>query len=139
MKLYCTGETGQYWQASHSSYQDSLTSIKMNGKLSRKIDEKMGVKQGRNKSSDHYKVYIAPLLDTMENSNLGVWIGPINVSVSGVADDIYPMSDKQTKLQALLDIAAHYGKVYRIEYGMVQTLTITTLKMSLPGEWTMRW
>ena len=95
-ELYCAGETGQYWQASHSSYQNSFTKIKMDGKLSRSISEKLGVKQGRNKSSDHYKVCIAPLLDTLDNANLGVWIGPINVSVSGVADDVYLMSDKQT-------------------------------------------
>ena len=68
---------------------------------------KMTGKQGRNKSSDHYKIYIAPLLDILENANLGVWIGNINVGVSGVADDVYLMSDKQTKLQSLLNIASH--------------------------------
>ena len=61
----------------------------MDGKLTRSIEENLGVKQGRNKSSDHYKVYIAPLLDTLDTSSLGVWIGHINVGVSGVADDVY--------------------------------------------------
>ena len=120
-ELYCAGETGQYWQASHHSYQNSYTKIKMNGQLSRSIKEVKGVKQGRNKSSDHYKVYIAPLLDTLDKSCLGVWIGNVNVSVSGVADDVYPMTDKQTKLQSLLDIAAHYGKMFRIKYGASKT------------------
>ena len=120
-ELYCAGERGDFWQASHYSYQNSLTKIKMKGLLSRDIIEKLGVKQGRNKSSDHYKVYIAPLLDTLDSADLGVWVGPINVSVSGVADDIYPMSDKQTKLQSLLDIAAYYGQMYRIEYGASKT------------------
>ena len=73
------------------------------------------------KSSDHYKIYIAPLLDTLDNSNLGVWIGNINVGVSGVADDVYLMSDKQTKLQAQMDIASHYVKMYRIRYGASKT------------------
>ena len=41
--------------------------------------------------------------------------------MSGVADDVYLMSDKQTKLQAQLDIAAHYGKMYRIKYGAAKT------------------
>ena len=63
------------------------------------------MKQGRNKSSDHYKIYIAPLLDTLDDADLGVWVGPVNVAVSGVADDVYIMSDNQTKLQSLLDIA----------------------------------
>ena len=120
-ELYCAGEAGQYWQASHYSYKNSLTRIKMNGMLSRSIEESLGVKQGRNKSSDHYKVYIAPLLDTLDTSNLGVWIGNINVGVSGVADDVYLMSDKQTKLQSQMDIASHYGKMYRIKYGASKT------------------
>ena len=43
------------------------------------------------------------------------------MSVSGVADGVYPITDNQTKLQALLDIAEHYGKMYRIEYGASKT------------------
>ena len=62
-ELYMAGERGDFWQASHYSYQNSLTKIKMNGELSKDIIENLGVKQGRNKSSDHYKIYIAPLLD----------------------------------------------------------------------------
>ena len=120
-ELYCAGETGQYWRASHSSYQDSLTRIKINGKVSRIFKESKGVKQGRNKSSDHYKVYIAPLLDTLDRANLGVWIGNICISVSAVADDVYPISDNQTKLQALLNIAEQYGNMYRVEYGASKT------------------
>ena len=42
-ELYCAGETGDYWRASHFSYQNSSTKIKMNGKLSRNIIEKRGV------------------------------------------------------------------------------------------------
>jgi hypothetical protein len=50
---------------------------------------------------------------------LGVWIGNINVGVSGVADDVYLMSDRQSKLQAQLDIASHYGKCSK--YGANKT------------------
>ena len=120
-ELYCAGERGQYWQASQFSYKNSLTRIKMAGKISRNIEESLGVKQGRNKSSDHYKVYISPLLDTLEKAELGVWIGPINVGVSGVADDVYLMTDRQTKLQELINIAIQYGKMFRITYGASKT------------------
>ena len=78
-------------------------------------------KQGRNKSSDHYKLYIAPLLDSLDTSNLGVWLGNINVAVSGVADDIYLMSDKQNKLQEEINIAKYYGDLYRVTYGASKT------------------
>ena len=54
-ELYCAGETGEYWQSSKYSYDNSLTQIKMKGKLSRKFQEKAGVKQGHISSSDNYK------------------------------------------------------------------------------------
>ena len=67
----------------------------MKGKLSRKFEEKTGVKQGHINSSDDYKVYINPALNTMETSKLGVWVGPINVAATGVADDLYLTTDSQ--------------------------------------------
>ena len=95
--------------------------MKMNGKLSRTIEEKGGVKQGHINSSDNYKIYINPALNTLDTSTLGVWVGPINVSVTGVADDNYFMSSSQSGLQALIDISEHYGKRYKIKYGAAKT------------------
>ena len=93
----------------------------MKGQLSDTLEEKLGVKQGHVRSSDNYKVYINPLLDTLEESQLGIWIGPVNVSSSDCADDVYLISDDQTRLQCLLDIASHYGQRYRIKYGASKT------------------
>ena len=93
----------------------------MKGKLSRKFSEKLGVKQGHINSSDNFKIYINPALNTFETSSLGVWVGPINVSVTGVADDIYMMADTQSKLQCLISIAEHYGYRYKIVYGAAKT------------------
>ena len=59
------------------------------GQVSGYIEGSLGVKQGRNKSSDHYKVCIASFLNSLDGANLGVWIGNVNVAVSGVADDVY--------------------------------------------------
>ena len=120
-ELYMAGESGQYWLASHYSYLNSETRIKMNGQLSRPFKETLGVKQGHVRSSDNYKVYINPLLDTLEESQLGIWIGPVNVSSSDCADDVYLISDDQTRLQCLLDIASHYGQRYRVKYGATKT------------------
>ena len=120
-ELYCAGESGQYWLSSKYGYENTRTQIKMNGQLSRSISEQTGVKQGHIKSSDHYKIYINPLLDTVDSAKLGVWIGPINVGDSACADDEYLMSDSQTKLQALLDIAQFYGDMYLVTYGAAKT------------------
>ena len=120
-ELYMSGDRGEYWKASYFSYQDSMSRIKMNGQLSRQIKEILGVKQGHIKSSDHYTAYNGPLLDTLEHACLGVWIGPINCAVTGVADDDFLMSDDSIKLQGLINIAEHYGNRYRISYGASKT------------------
>ena len=120
-ELYCSGITGKNWQSSSYSYSNSMSRIKMNGQLSSQFQEKLGVKQGHIKSSDHYKIYINPVLETLEESCLGVWIGPINVSGTCVADDLYLTADTQSKLQAQLEIAEHYGCRYKIKYGATKT------------------
>ena len=83
----------------------------------------MKKQQGSNKvnSSDNYTIYINPALNTFDASTLGVWVRPINVSVSGVADDNYLMSSTQSGLQALISIAEHYGYRYKIKYGAAKT------------------
>ena len=120
-ELYMAGERGEFWLSSHCSYENSSTQIKMKGQLSRPFDEKLGVKQGHIRSSDNYKVYINPLLDTLEESQLGIWIGPVNVSSTDSADDVYLITDNQVRLQCLLDIASNYGQRYRIKYGANKT------------------
>jgi hypothetical protein len=72
-ELFCAGERGQYWLASKYSYENTQTQIKMKGQLSRNFTENLGVKQGHIKSSDNYKIYVNPLLDTMDSANL--WCG----------------------------------------------------------------
>ena len=112
-ELYCAGERGEYWLASKYSYENTETQIKMKGQLSRRFSETLGVKQGHIKSSDNYKIYVNPLLDTVDCANLGVWLGPVNVGSSACADDEYLIADSQSKLQSLIDIAEYYGSMYR--------------------------
>ena len=120
-ELYCAGEKGQYWLASQFSYKNTKTKIKMDGRLSREISETLGVKQGNLKSSDNYKIYANPLLDTLDSANLGVQLGPVNSGFSSCADDLYLMTDTQSKMQALLDIASHYAEMYLVNYGADKT------------------
>ena len=120
-ELYVAGERVQFWLASKNSYENTQTCIKMNGQLSRNFEETLGVKQGFIKSSDDYKIYGNPLLDAVDSANLGVWISPVNVGSSACADDEYLISDSQTKLQALINIAEFYGAMHRLTYGAMKT------------------
>ena len=121
-ELYFAGESGQLTKYNTSTYENTETRIKMNGKMSKPLKETLGVGQGKIRSSDHYKIYINPVLETLDKAELGVNIGHINTGVSCVADDLYLMTDNQTKLQALLDVCQHYGQQYRITYGASKTV-----------------
>ena len=121
-ELYCAGETGQFGHYNQASYENTLTRIKMNQKVSKPFSETLGVGQGKIRSSDHYKIYIDPILKTLDEAKLGLQIGPINVGVSGVADDLYLISDDKIKLQAELDLCQDYGRKYRISYGANKTV-----------------
>ena len=102
--MYFAGESGHLAQYNHASYSNTQTCIKLNNKISKPLNESLGVGQGKIRSSDHYKNYINPVLLALDGEELGVSIGSINVGISGVVDDLYLMSDRQDKLQGLLDI-----------------------------------
>ena len=121
-ELYCAGEIGQLGLFNSSSYKNTETRIKMSQKISSPFTENLGVGQGKIRSSDHYKVYINSILKTIDEANLGIQIGPINVGLSCVADDLYLISDDQTKLQGELDLCQNYGHKYRITYGASKTV-----------------
>ena len=121
-ELFCTAnETGHYWLADVHEYENTKTKIKLNGFLSKEFTESLGVKQGHVKASDHYKIYNKTLLDNVESANLGVQIGPLNISASCCADDFMGMSDDPHKLQCILDLAEHYGNMFEISYGADKT------------------
>ena len=63
-----------------------------------------------------------PLKLCVDLSKIDIDIGPVNTGVSCVADDVYLITDDQTKLQGLLDIAEDYGQQYRIVYGASRTV-----------------
>ena len=71
-ELFCAWESGQYWMATKYSYENTQTQIKLNGQLSRCFSENLGVIQGHVRAADHYKIYINPLLNTIDSTNLGV-------------------------------------------------------------------
>ena len=107
--------------ANQHTYQNSQSKIKLHGSLSQIINETKGVKQGQIKSSDHYKIYANPLLNMIDDADLGILIGPVRANQSACADNEYLIADSQTKLQAQLDIASFYGKMYRVKYGASKT------------------
>ena len=125
-ELYASGESGDILQYSNNTYQNTVSHIKQQGKLSRQVTEHKGQRQGHKRAAGNFKSYINPCLTTASSSQLGFWIGPICVTCLCVADDTYGVSNDPRKLQAIINIIAHYGKRYRLTFGPDKTkITVT--------------
>ena len=125
-ELYSSGESGDLLLYSKNTYENTVSRMKLDDKLSREISEQKGAREGHKRSSGHFKVYINPCLVTADSSKLGFYIGPVCVSVICIADDTYVLSGNPRSLQGLIDIVGHYGKRYRLIFGPEKTkVTIT--------------
>ena len=60
-------------------------------------------------SADLYKLYINPLLNHLENSNLGAKIGNILNNVSACADDVALLSISDTEMQIKINMAKDFA------------------------------
>ena len=81
----------------------------MNQKLSKLFDDALCVGQGKIRSSDQYRIYIDLVQNILDEDKLDIQIGLINVGVSGVADDLYLISNDKFKLQAEVDHCQGHG------------------------------
>ena len=111
---------------SKNTYENTECHIKQNGKLSRKITEKKGNRQGHVRASGHFKAYINSCLTSLNTSKLGFWIGPLCITAVCVADDTYVLSDSPSGLQSALSIVSHYGKRYQLNFNAEKTKIVVT-------------
>ena len=125
-ELYSVGERGGYLSYSKNTYKNTECHLKQNGKLSRRITEIKGNRQGHVRASGHFKTYINPCLTTLNNSKLGFWIGPLCITTVCVADDTYVLSGSASGLQSALSIVSHYGKRYQLKFNADKTKIIVT-------------
>ena len=98
--------------------------MKLRDKVSRKVEEHKGNRQGHVRASGHFKVYINPCLLSLNSSNLGFDIGPICTTAVCVADDAYLLSNTPSGLQGALDIISHYAKQYQLKFNADKTKVV---------------
>ena len=98
----------------------------MKEKLSRRIQEHKGNRQGHVRASGHFKVYINPCLLSLNSSALGFQLGPICTTAVCVADDTYMMSNSPSGLQSALNIISHYASNYQLKFNADKTKIVVT-------------
>jgi hypothetical protein len=125
-ELYSVGECGDLLSYSRGTYQNTDCHMKLKGKLSRRIQEHKGNRQGHVRASGHFKVYINPCLLSLNSSNLGFYIGPICITAVCVADDTYLFSNSVSGLQTALNIISHYANRYQLRFNADKTKIVVT-------------
>ncbi len=87
-----------------SMYSSSVSSIRINNKLTDWFDCTTGVKQGCNLSPTLFSVFANDLVQEINDLDLGIPMGDLNVSILLYADDIVLMANTEEKLQSMLNV-----------------------------------
>ena len=125
-ELYSNGERGDILEYSKNTYENTYCHVKMHDKISRRIHEHKGNRQGHVRASGHFKVYVNSCLLSLKESKLGFQLGPLFVPVVCVADDAYLLANTPSSLQALLDIMSHYAFKYQLKFNAGKTKIVVT-------------
>ena len=125
-ELYSIGERGDILNYSRNTYKNTACHMKLKDKISRKVVEDKGNRQGHVRASGHFKVYINPALISLNSTNLGFHLGPICTTAVCVADDAYLLSNTPSGLQGALDIMTHYAKRYQLQFNADKTKIVVT-------------
>ena len=108
-ELYSAGERGDVLRYSSNTYCNTFCHLKDKDRISRRIQEHKGNRQGHVRASGHFKVYLDSCLHSLASSGLGFRLGQLSVTVVCVADDVYLLSSSPSGLQAAINIIGHYA------------------------------
>ena len=125
-ELYAIGERGDILEYSSNTYKNTEFHMKLKDKLSRKVKEKKGNRQGHPRASGHFKVYINPCLLSLNSTSLGFHVGPLCSTAVCIADDAYLVSDRPSGLQGALDIISHYARRYQLRFNAEKTKIVVS-------------
>ena len=124
------GIDGNNWTMINSLHENATTAVKWLDQVSPVYINHQGVRQGGILSADMYKVYINGLLDRIELSGLGAYIGNINIAAPTCADDIALLSNDPDDIQKMINISKDFSNMegYKLQETKSVILRIKTSK-----------
>ena len=93
---------GKMFRAIRNLYDNTQSTIKLNGYITEFFNVTCGVKQGDNLSPTLFSLFINDLAIKLKELHCGIKIANDNVSILLYADDIVLLSDSEDKLQIML-------------------------------------
>ena len=113
--LYFSGTTGETLLYLDARLGNQQTYLDWNGQFMGPILDEQGVEQGGINSSYFYKIFGKEQLQTVQDSSLGVPLGPLTISGVGQADDTGLLSNNIHKLYFLLHLTKIFCAKYQVE------------------------
>jgi hypothetical protein len=114
-KWHEAGLRGPLWQLKDEMYTGMTSKVKWKGILSERLEINQGVRQGGIPSTTDYKLYLNPLLDELEASQTGLYIGGIYVGSPTCADDVMLLTDSVYGMQYMLTNCEQYASKERYQ------------------------
>ena len=108
-KSFLNGIHTKFWKLIDNWYQNLSSKVKWKSEISNTFPILQGVRQGGILSTGLYKTYINELLLTLEEQQLGKYIGSTYIGCPTVADDGALLSNFEEELQLILDITYRYS------------------------------
>ena len=102
-KLHKLGITRKLLRVIQNLFSSNPANVLIDGFLSPDFVINRGVLQGSKLGPILFNIFINDLLNELQNTGIGAFIGPIHIPALGFADDIVLISDDPEKLQKLID------------------------------------
>ena len=131
-KLWVAGIRGKMYRVIKDLYTNNRATIKIGEYVSASFEIKSGVMQGSKLGPILFNIFINDLLETLNDSGLGVALEKITITALGFADDIILIADKPSKLQALIDICERWSRQNGVRFNS-DKCKVLALNVGLKG------
>ncbi|XP_045205894.2 uncharacterized protein LOC123558082 [Mercenaria mercenaria] len=112
-RMYQIGIQDKHWALLKSLHEETSSVVKWHNRVTDVFNVKQGVRQGGVLSADLYKVYVNPLLKTLEATETGSRIGTVRCNASACADDITLNSSLTDHARVLISTAEQFSNMER--------------------------
>ena len=113
-KLLSYNIDGKIYKCIKAMYSNPISSIKLNDYLTDWFHTDSGVRQGDSLSPTLFGIFVNDLVQDINQLNIGIQAGDINLSILLYADDIVLMAENESDLQTMLDCVYQWCKQWRL-------------------------
>lgn len=113
-KLLLNKIDGKMYNSIKNIYASSVSSVRINNKMTSWFDCRTGVKQGCTLSTTLFSIFANDVAAEINDLDIGIPIGDTKLSLLMYADDIVLMADSEEKLQTMLDTIHNWCKRWRV-------------------------